>query len=109
MPRLHSSRRVSALKESDYDHAIDLVDHDSPPPSPRPLSANGVTSSPEASPRVSTAGGRPSLSSLASRRKGKGVQTGNGRAASAGRTSITIEPGKIYKEDGPSIEVEGKS
>ncbi|MBE3041841.1 hypothetical protein IMZ48_04520 [Candidatus Bathyarchaeota archaeon] len=103
MPRLQSSRRVKVLKEGDYDHVIDLVDHDSPPPSLRPISADGVTTGTGAS-------SRPVSSSLSTgSSKGKGVRTENGRTAGAGPADASLDPGRYTHKRGPSIEIQGEN
>lgn len=102
MVKLRSSRRVTGLKESDYDHAIDLVDHDSPPASPRSLS-NGASNSGGPSPRRS-----------GERRPSRAESSGKGKQAEpvVRRTSTeaadgTPPPGQEPR-GGPSIEIQGE-
>lgn len=105
MPRLRSSRRVLGLKESDYDHEIDLVDHDSPPASPRPLSSNGASNSGGPSPRRS--GERqPSRAESSSKGKGKQVEPVVKRRSDEA-AGATPQPGQDSRR-GPSIEIQGK-
>lgn len=106
MPRLKSSRRVSGLQDSDYDHVIDLVDHDSPPPSPRPISANGVIHEEEESPRSSKDQVRRSLS--ASSLKGKGSQGADDSTASAGPADGPQDSGQVSPKRAPSIAIQGE-
>src|SRR5690606_6407663 len=97
MPKLRSSRRVTSLRESDYDHAIDLVDHDSPPASPRSL-PNGASSSGGPSPRRS---GERQASRVESSSKGKQVEPVVRRTSTEGADG-TRQPGENHRR-GPSI------
>lgn len=102
MVKLRSSRRVAGLKESDYDHAIDLVDHDSPPRSPRPLSI-GPSNSGGSSPRRS---GERQPSQAESSGKGKQAEPVV-RRTSTDVADGTPPPGQESRQ-GPSIEIQGE-
>lgn len=106
MPRLKSSRRASGLQDSDYDHVIDLVDHDSPPPSPRPVSTNGVIHEEAGSVRFSEDQVRHSLSTSSG--KGKGVQREDGRTASVGSADRPHDSGQASPMRAPSIKIQGE-
>jgi len=107
MPRMRTSRRVSGLKETDYDHEIALVDDDGAPdilvnsssksnvsvaasggePSTQPQDNNASPNSPAASENASPAG--------------DGNQPTSGSAEQAGRA------GRGHGR-GPSIEILGE-
>ncbi|SPN97331.1 uncharacterized protein DNG_00845 [Cephalotrichum gorgonifer] len=111
MPKLHTSRRVSVLKESDYDHEIDLIDHDTPPASPQSVSRGGSIDSSTKSPRPSGEVGRVRryVSSIKGKGKGKGkaAQETSDESVSSGTRASKL-PSKVPSDAlrRPSIEIQ---
>lgn len=107
MPRVRTSRRVSGLKETDYDHEISLVDDDGAPD----ILVNGSSKSNES---VGASGGEPSTqpqdnnaspsSSVAS---GNASPAGDGSQPTSGSAEQAGRAGRGHGR-GPSIEILGE-
>jgi hypothetical protein len=106
MPKIRTSRRVTGLKDSDYDHEISLVDHDTAA-SPRPLST-------ETTDIVRTSTGSALLTIHDSDVENDGTSSGHVPVEARSEispeegTNQSLSPAAETRPRGPSIEIQGK-